>query len=60
MKRTGLMVAAAAAVGGAMAAEPAATAFVSVDLTREIGAIKPMHGVNNGPTAACQTKGGGE
>ena len=50
MTRIGLMVAAVAAVGGAMAAEPAATAFVSVDLSREIGAIKPMHAVNNGPT----------
>ena len=48
--RMWLAAAAAAAAGGAMAAEPAAEAFISVDLTREIGAIKPMHAVNNGPT----------
>ena len=32
------------------AAEPAATALVTVDVGREIGAIKPMNAVNNGPS----------
>ena len=34
----------------ANAAEPAATAFVTVDVTNVVGAVKPMHAVNNGPT----------
>ena len=32
------------------AAEPAATAIVTVDVTNEVGAIKPMNAVNNGPS----------
>ena len=32
------------------AAQPAATAQVLVDLSKELGAIKPMHAVNNGPS----------
>ena len=32
------------------AAEPAATALVTVDVGREIGAIKLMNAVNNGPS----------
>ena len=39
-----------AALGGVIfAAQPAATALVTVDLGEEIGPIKPMNGVNNGP-----------
>ena len=34
----------------AFAAEPAAEAVVTVDMGAEIGPIKPMHAVNNGPT----------
>lgn len=33
-----------------MAAEPAATAGVVVDIAQEIGTVKLMHAVNNGPT----------
>ena len=33
-----------------LAAEPAATLAVSVDLAKEIGPVKAMHAVNNGPT----------
>ena len=51
MKNTmSVLLAVAAAAGSALAAEPAATALVEVDLSRELGAIKPMHAVNNGPT----------
>ena len=32
------------------AAEPAALAFVTVDFTNEVGTIKPMNAVNNGPS----------
>lgn len=32
------------------AAEPAAAAFVTVDFTNVVRAVKPMHAVNNGPT----------
>ena len=32
------------------AAEPAATAFVSVDVMNKIGPIRPMNAVNNGPS----------
>ena len=32
------------------AAQPAATALVSVDLSKEEGPVKPMHAVNNGPS----------
>ena len=42
--------AAALSAGIAMAAQPAATAFVTVDFTNEVRAIKPMHAVNNGPS----------
>jgi len=44
------VVAACAICGAATAAEPAATALVTVDPSREIGPIKPMNAVNNGPT----------
>ena len=33
-----------------LAAEPAATALVTIDVGRELGAIKPMNAVNNGPS----------
>ena len=32
------------------AAEPAATALVTVDVGMEIGVVKPMNAVNNGPS----------
>ena len=32
------------------AAQPAATAFVAVDLAKEIGPVKLMNAVNNGPS----------
>ena len=32
------------------AAQPAATAHVTVDIAKEIGPVKPMHAVNNGPS----------
>ena len=32
------------------AAQPSATALVTVDVSKELGAIKPMHSVNNGPS----------
>ena len=38
------------AAGAAFAAEPAATAAVTVNLAEELGPIKPMNAVNNGPT----------
>ena len=38
------------AAGAAFAAEPAATATVTVNPAQALGAIKPMNGVNNGPT----------
>ena len=41
-----------AAALGVFAAEPASQATVTVDLTREIGPIKPMHAVNNGPSVS--------
>jgi hypothetical protein len=34
------------------AAEPAAAAFVTVDPATEVGPVKPMNAVNNGPVAA--------
>ena len=40
---------AAAGAACAFAAEPAAEAVVTVDRAAEIGAVKPMHAVNNGP-----------
>ena len=45
-----LVVAAGAICAASMAAEPAAAAFVTVDLSSEIGQIRPMHAVNNGPS----------
>ena len=41
----------------AQGAEPAATATITVDVTNELGRIKPMHAVNNGPTVK---KAGGD
>ena len=32
------------------AAQPAATALVTVDAAKELGPVKPMHTVNNGPS----------
>ena len=49
MKRLALCVAALSA-GIVMAAQPAATALVSVDLSKEEGPVKPMYAVNNGPS----------
>ena len=49
MKRLALCVAALSA-GIVMAAQPAATALVSVDLSKEEGPVKLMHAVNNGPS----------
>ena len=49
MKRLALGVAALSA-GIVMAAQPAATALVSVDLSKEEGPVKLMHAVNNGPS----------
>ena len=40
---------AVALTGTVYAAQPAATALVAVDVTRSLGAVKPMHAVNNGP-----------
>ncbi len=37
-------------VGPLCAAEPAATALVTVNAAKEIGPVKPMHAVNNGPS----------
>ena len=39
-----------AAVCTVSAAQPAATALVTVDVGREIGTIKAMNAVNNGPS----------
>jgi len=46
------MVTSCAAVAAicAFAAEPAATVLVTVDPMKELGAVKPMHAVNNGPS----------
>ena len=44
--------AAATLLIAANAAEPAATTLVTVDITNEVGAIKLMNAVNNGPVAA--------
>ena len=43
-----ILSAAATFMIAANAAEPAATALVTVDFTNEVRAIKPMHAVNNG------------
>ena len=45
-----MTVAAAFAAGRAFAAEPAATATVTVDPVTVLGPVKNMHAVNNGPT----------
>ena len=45
-----MLSAAATFLIAANAAEPAATALVTVDFTNEVRAIKPMHAVNNGPS----------
>ena len=39
-------------VGALNAAEPMATAEVSVDLGAALGPVKPMHAVNNGPSVS--------
>ena len=49
MKRI-ILLASCLAAGAMFAAEPAATANVTVDPAQALGAIKPMHAVNNGPT----------
>ena len=46
------IVASAVPCAALMAAQPAATACVTVDVSKEVGAIKPMHAVNNGPNVA--------
>ena len=46
-KLYGTTLAAAVAVCSLHAAEPSATAFVSIDVAKEIGSVKPMHAVNN-------------
>jgi len=38
------------AAGAALGAEPAATAHVTVDVSVEVGAVKRMNAVNNGPS----------
>ena len=48
MKKTMLCLA-AALCGSIFAAQPAATALVTVNLGEEMGPIKPMNAVNNGP-----------
>lgn len=50
MKRKTLMMAAVLATGCVMAAEPAAEAVVTVDVTKEVGPIRFMNAVNNGPS----------
>ena len=45
-----MLSAAATFLIAANAAQPAATALVTVDFTNEVRAIKPMHAVNNGPS----------
>ena len=49
MKKS-ILIASCLAVGAALAAQPAATATVTVDPAQALGPIKPMHAVNNGPT----------
>ena len=51
MKKLMMIMTALLAVGAAVAAEPAATATVTVDLAAELGPVKPMNCVNNGPLA---------
>ena len=50
MKKVMVTSCAAVAAICAFAAEPAATVFVAVDPMKELGAVKPMHAVNNGPS----------
>ena len=51
MKTTCLSIVSAAAASWSLcAAEPAATAFVTVDVTNVLQPVKPMHAVNNGPS----------
>ena len=50
MKKAMVTSCAAVAAICAFAAEPAATVFVAVDPMKELGAVKPMHAVNNGPS----------
>ena len=50
MKKAMLASCAAVVAVCAPAAEPAASAFVAVDPAKELGAVKPMHAVNNGPS----------
>ncbi|HNX34763.1 MAG TPA: hypothetical protein PKM57_09050 [Kiritimatiellia bacterium] len=53
MNEKRIILAAACAVAlTAVAREPAATADVTVDPSMELGAIKPMNSVNNGPNVA--------
>ena len=42
----------AIAAGTAFAAEPAAKATVTVDMKAEVGPVKPMNSVNNGPSVS--------
>lgn len=51
-KLYGTTLAAAVAVCSVHAAQPAATALVSVDVAKEIGPVKLMNAVKNGPVAA--------
>ena len=48
-KKWMIVLAAFAAAGTAAAAQPAAHARITVDFSEELGSIKPMHAVNNGP-----------
>jgi len=50
--RIQMMAAALCAAGTVVAAEPAATATVTVDPGAELGPVKIMHAVNNGPSVA--------
>ena len=50
IKQYGSILAAAGLSLTVNAAEPAAAAFVTVDITNAVRAVKPMHAVNNGPT----------
>ena len=45
-----LGIVAIAAAGPLFAAQPAASAFVTVEVAKELRPIKPMHAVNNGPS----------
>ncbi|MBR4617444.1 MAG: hypothetical protein IKO55_17690, partial [Kiritimatiellae bacterium] len=41
-----------ASLGALHAAEPMATAEISVDVGAVLGPVKPMHAVNNGPSVS--------